>query len=121
MNGPAVAATAAIVECRRQLLSLAIPLQVPAHGVGVVVEAKAPHGMADVIAVDDLPPLPAAPLGGLASDEAHELCCTLLDGLLGVLRNLGLRREGVLHDPPNIGNGQEVVVMPNAVVGILCG
>lgn len=77
--------------------------------------------MADVITVDGLPPLPAASLGGLTGDEAHELRCALLDGLLSVLGNLGLRREGVLHDPPNIGNGQEVVVMPNAVVGILCG
>jgi len=51
-----------------------IPQQVPLHGSSVVVQAKAPHGMADVIAVDRLPPLSAAPLGGLAGDEAQKLC-----------------------------------------------
>jgi len=47
-----------------------IPQQVPLHGSSVVVQAKAAHGMADVIAVDRLPPLSAAPLGGLAGDES---------------------------------------------------
>lgn len=108
------AADADAVERGRELLALAVPLQVPAHGVGVVIEAEASHGMADVVAVDGLAPLPAAPLGGLAGDEADELRGALLDGLLGALGYLSLRWDGFLHDPPNVGDRQEVVVVvPN--------
>ena len=50
----------------------------------------------------------------LAGYEADELARALLDGLLGVLCNLGIGRQDLLHDAADVGDRQEAVRLPPA-------
>jgi hypothetical protein len=92
-------------------LDLAVLVEVPAHGVDVVVEAEGAEGPADVVAVDGLALLLAALVGGLAGDEADELGDALLHGLLGLLGDLGVGGQDLLHDAPDVGDGQQPVLL----------
>ena len=48
----------------------------------------------------------------LAGDEGDELRQALLHRLLGVLCNLGVARQRLLHDAADVGNRQEAVLLP---------
>jgi hypothetical protein len=48
----------------------------------------------------------------LASDEGDELRDALLHGLLSVLGDLPVSRDGLLHDATDVGDGQEPVLLP---------
>jgi hypothetical protein len=50
----------------------------------------------------------------LASDEGDELRDALLHGLLSVLGDLPVSRDGLLHDATDVGDGQEPVLLPDA-------
>jgi hypothetical protein len=50
----------------------------------------------------------------LAGDEGNELGDALLHGLLGVLGDLPVGRDGLLHDAADVGDGQEPVLLPDA-------
>lgn len=55
----------------------------------------------------------------LAGDEADELRYTLLHRLLRVLRNLRVVRQRFLHDPADVGDGQETVLLPDAAPSLI--
>ena len=55
-------------------------------------------------------------LDSLAGDEGDELGDALLQGFLGVLGNLAVSRDGLLHDAADVGDGQEPVLLPDAAV-----
>ncbi|KAI3441099.1 uncharacterized protein J3R85_002773 [Psidium guajava] len=93
-----------------------VPVEVHLEGGDVVLEAKGGHGPEEVVAIDGLALLALALVRGLAGDEADELRDALLDGLLGLLGDLGVRGEGPLHDPAHVGNRQEPVLLLRAVV-----
>ena len=92
-------------------LELAVLVEVPAHGVDVVVEAEGAEGPADVVAVDGLALLLVALVGCLAGDEADELGDALLHRLLGLLGDLGVGRQDLLHDAADVGDGQQPVLL----------
>jgi hypothetical protein len=92
-------------------LDLAVLVEVPAHGVDVVVEAEGAEGPADVVAVDGLALLLVALVGGLAGDEADELGDALLNGLLGLLGDLGVGGQDLLHDAAHVGDGKKAVLL----------
>ncbi|KAK3411591.1 hypothetical protein EUGRSUZ_I00332 [Eucalyptus grandis] len=98
-------------------LGLVVPVEVHLEGGNVVLEAEGGHGPEEVVAVDGLALLTLALVRGLPGDEADELRDTLLDGLLGLLGDLGVRREGPLHDPAHVGDRQESVLLLRVVVG----
>lgn len=91
-------------------LNLPVLIQVGLEGDHIVLEPEGRDGPDDVVAVDGLPLLPLALVGGLPSDEADELRHALLDRLLGVLRDLAVHREDLLHYPSNVCYGQEPVL-----------
>ncbi|CAH9123279.1 unnamed protein product [Cuscuta epithymum] len=76
----------------------------------VILESEGGDRPEDVVAVDRLPLLPLALVGGLAGDEADELRHALLDALLGVLGDLPAGRDDLLHDPADIGDWEELVL-----------
>jgi len=39
-----------------------------------------------------------------------------LDGLLGVIGDFGMRREDLTHDPYNVGDGHESILLPNGAL-----
>ena len=49
----------------------------------------------------------------LACDEADELGHTLLNSLLGVLRDFGVGRKCLFHNPTDICDGQKTVLLAN--------
>ncbi|RRT62948.1 hypothetical protein B296_00004098 [Ensete ventricosum] len=53
----------------------------------------------------------------LAGDEADKLGDALLHGLLGVLGDLGVGGESLLHDPDDIGDREEPILLPDATPG----
>jgi hypothetical protein len=93
-------------------LDLPVLVEVAAHGVDVVVEAQGAEGPAEVVAVDGLALLLVALVGGLAGDEADELGHALLHRLLGLLGDLGVGRQDLLHDAADVGDGQQPVLLP---------
>jgi hypothetical protein len=65
------------------------------------------YGGEYVLAVDGLSLLILALLTGLTRDEGYKLGDALLDSLLGVLGDFSIIRQGLFHDPADIGNWQE--------------
>lgn len=49
----------------------------------------------------------------LASDEAYELRYAFLDCVLGVLSNLPVGRQSLLHDPAYVGDREVPVLLAN--------
>lgn len=53
----------------------------------------------------------------LAGDEADELRDTLLDSLLGVLRDFAISRKPLLHDAADVSNRKEAILLTEAGAG----
>ena len=79
--------------------------------VNVLVEVKLPHGLDYVLAVDGLPLLHLGDFAGLAGDEGNELRHTLLHALSRFLGYLRVVRQGLLHDPVDVGDGQKPLLV----------
>jgi hypothetical protein len=93
-------------------LEVAELVEVELERLDVVLEAERGHGPEQVVAVDGLALLALALVGGLAGDERDELGHALLHRLLGVLGDLGVRWERLLHDPAHVRDRQEPVLLP---------
>lgn len=93
-------------------LHLAELLEIALEGLDVILEAEGGHGPEEIVAVDGLPLLPLALVGGLAGDEADELRHALLHRLLRVLRDLRVRRQRLLHDPAHVRDRKQPVLLP---------
>jgi hypothetical protein len=93
-------------------LELAELVEVELERLDVVLEPQRGHGPEQVVAVDGLALLALALVGGLAGDEGDELGDALLHRLLGVLGDLGVGRERLLHDPAHVRDRQEPVLLP---------
>jgi hypothetical protein len=78
--------------------------EVDLQHLGVVLEPEAGHRVQDVLAADRLALLERALLARLGRDEADELGHALLHALFRVLGDLRRRRDGVLHDPRDVGD-----------------
>nr|GMC77124.1 hypothetical protein TorRG33x02_100610 [Ipomoea batatas] len=85
------------------------------EGLDVLLEAERSHRPEKIVAVDRFPLLSLALVGRLAGDEADELRHALLHRLLGVLRDLRVRRQRLLHDPAHVGYRQEPVLLPRRI------
>jgi hypothetical protein len=92
-------------------LYLAELVEVVLERIDVVLEAERGHGPEQVVAVDGLALLALALVGGLPGDEGDELGHALLHRLLGVLADLGVRRQRLLHDPAHVRDRQEPVLL----------
>uniref|UniRef100_A0A8R7QTT6 Uncharacterized protein n=1 Tax=Triticum urartu TaxID=4572 RepID=A0A8R7QTT6_TRIUA len=95
----------------RLALELAEAVEVDAEGLDVVVEAEAAHGPEHVLGGDGLALLALAPLVGLPRDEADVLGHALLDRLLGVVRDLGVRRQHAAHDADHVRDRHQPVLL----------
>lgn len=92
-------------------LDLAVLLKEDSEGLDVVVEAELAHGPENVLGGDGLALLALAAVVGLAGDEADVLGHALLDGLLGVVGDLGMRGENLAHDSDHVGYRHEPVLL----------
>mmetsp|Transcript_12965 Transcript_12965/g.55332 ORF Transcript_12965/g.55332 Transcript_12965/m.55332 type:complete len:218 (+) Transcript_12965:1950-2603(+) len=103
-----------LLRVRRLLaLGLAILVQVHLERLDVLLESERAHGPQQVVAVDGLALFALALIARLAGDEADELRDALLDRLLGVLGDLRVRGQRLLHDATDVGNWQEAVLFSN--------
>jgi hypothetical protein len=100
-------------DAPRLALELAVAVEVDAERVDVVVEAEAAHGPEHVLGGDGLALLALAPLVGLPRDEADVLGHALLDRLLGVVRDLGVRRQHAPHDADHVRDRHQTVLLPD--------
>jgi hypothetical protein len=92
-------------------LDLAELVEVVLERVDVVLEAERGHGPEQVVAVDGLALLALALVGGLPGDEGDELGHALLYRLLGVVADLGVRRQRLLHDRAHVRDRKEPVLL----------
>jgi hypothetical protein len=88
-------------------LGLAVAVEVGLERGDVGLEAERGHGPEQVVAVDGLALLALALVGGLPRDEADELGHALLHRLLGLLGDLGVGGQRLLHDARHVGDRQE--------------
>jgi hypothetical protein len=77
----------------------------------IAMEAEVLHGPHDVLGGDGLAVLTAAPLVGLAGDEADELRHTLLDQLLGFVCDHGVGREPPAHHADHVRERHQPVLL----------
>jgi hypothetical protein len=92
-------------------LGLAVAVEVGLERGDVGLEAERGHGPEQVVAVDGLALLALALVGGLPRDEADELRHALLHRLLGLLGDLGVRGQRLLHDARHVRDRQEPVLL----------
>lgn len=92
-------------------IELAVAVQVDGEGLDVVVEPELAHGPQHVLGGDGLALLALAAVVGLAGDEADVLGHAFLDGLLGVVGDLGVRGKDLAHDPDHVGYRHEAVLL----------
>lgn len=102
-------------------LHLPVAVEVHSEGLDVVVEPQLAHGPEHVLGSDGLALLALATLVGLAGDEADVLGDALLDGLLCIVGDLGMRREDLAHDPYHVGNRHEPVLLPHGAFTVIRG
>eukprot|EP00304_Pavlova_gyrans_P006552 CAMPEP_0206036710 /NCGR_PEP_ID=MMETSP1466-20131121/2962_1 /ASSEMBLY_ACC=CAM_ASM_001126 /TAXON_ID=44452 /ORGANISM="Pavlova gyrans, Strain CCMP608" /LENGTH=173 /DNA_ID=CAMNT_0053411211 /DNA_START=747 /DNA_END=1268 /DNA_ORIENTATION=- len=88
-----------------------VTVEVDRKGLNVVVEAKILQGPDDIVPVYGLSLFLNTLLVRLRGYEGDELRDALLDRLLSVLRYLSGRGHARLHDAPDVGDGQEVVLL----------
>ena len=88
-------------------LRLSVLVQVNLQRSDVVFEPEHRHRTEKIVAVDGLPLLPLAFVGGFAGDEAYELRHAFLDGFLRFFGDLGVGGERLLHDPADVGDWEE--------------
>mmetsp|Transcript_340 Transcript_340/g.996 ORF Transcript_340/g.996 Transcript_340/m.996 type:complete len:267 (+) Transcript_340:261-1061(+) len=113
------------------LLRLVPPHGLPVLGevqlerLNVLVKPEGRHGPQKIVPIDRLALFLHALVRRLGGDERYKFGHTLLHRLLGVLGNLGVLRESVLHDPSNVGDGQVsilltylLVLVPRGVLGV---
>lgn len=98
-------------------IKLTVTVQVNGEGLDVVVEPELAHGPQHVFRGDGLALLALAAVVGLAGDEADVLGHALLDGLLGVVGDLGVGRKDLAHDPDHVGDRHEPVLLPDDAFG----
>jgi len=92
-------------------LHLPVLVQVNLERVHILLEPQCGHGPQQVITVDGFPLLLLALIRGFTCYEADELRHALLHGFLGLLGDLGVRRQRLLHDPAHVGYGKEPVLL----------
>jgi hypothetical protein len=92
-------------------LDLAEAVEVRLERADEGLEAQRGHGPEQVVAVDGLALLALALVGGLPGHEADELGHALLHRLLGLLGDLGVRRQRLLHDARHVRDGKEPVLL----------
>ena len=105
-------------------LALLLPLRLPTHlhalpvlrqvhlqNISVSLEAQDLNWGEDVFPIDGFSLLVLALLAGLACYEWDELGDAFLDCLFGILGDFGVVRQSLLHDSPDIGNGEEARVV----------
>jgi len=102
-------------------LEVAVSMEEDGEGVDVVVETELAHGPEDVLRGDGLALLALAAVVGLAGDEADVLRHALLDRLLGVVGDLGMRREDLAHDADHVRDWHEPVLLPDRALLLLLG
>lgn len=98
---------------------LSVFIEVEFEGVDVVLESEGGDGPEDIVAVNRLPLLALALVGGFSGDEADEFRHAFLDGLLGFLGDLAVAGDHLFHDPSHVGYRQESVLF--FVVCGVCG
>lgn len=90
---------------------LSILVQIPPHGLRIVVEAQIGKSPAYIISIHGLSLLLVALVGRLSRNEADEFRHALLHRFFGVLRDLRIRGQDLLHDPPHIRDREEAVLL----------
>lgn len=84
--------------------------------IDVVVEPELAHYPEDVLRCGGLLMLALTPLVGLSGDEADVLGDALLDHLLVIVGDLGVGRDDLSHDPDDVRDGHEQILLPHGTV-----
>lgn len=102
-------------------IKLTVAMQVHSERLNVIVKPELAHRPQHVLSSDGLPLLALATVVGFTGDEADVLGNAFLDGLLGIVRYLGVRGQDFAHDPDHVGDGHEPVLLPDNAFCVVSG
>lgn len=79
-----------------------IPSEIKFEGIDVLVKSESAHSPQNVIAINSFTLFTLTFVGSLRSDKRDKFRHTLLHGILTVFGNLGVSRQGLLHDTSDV-------------------
>ena len=101
------------------LLVFSVEFEIHLEMIMIGIESQFHHGIDDIISSDRLPLFVLEEFTGLTRDEPDEFGHTFLDGILGILGDLGVLGYGPLHNTVDIGDGEEPVLVSDEVLRLV--